>query len=188
MVTGSRDTTTVATQALYLLNDPFVRRQSLALAERLLERTESDDTARVDRVYRLTVGRPATVGEIERAENYVSHYESDLRAVIATTQAQPKPPQSVAVALVDAESTGKNAPKRSTPPQNPDEVVQVEEPVKEEVIQAADPRTAAWASFCQALLGTPNSDISNNQRMMSAHNTVRITQAHEVEACRTYKV
>ena len=36
MVTGSRDTTTVATQALYLLNDPFVRRQSLALAERLL--------------------------------------------------------------------------------------------------------------------------------------------------------
>ena len=32
MVTGSRDTTTVATQALYLLNDPFVRRQALDLA------------------------------------------------------------------------------------------------------------------------------------------------------------
>ena len=29
MVTGSRDTTTVATQALYLLNDPFVRQQAL---------------------------------------------------------------------------------------------------------------------------------------------------------------
>ena len=38
MVTGRRDTTTVATQALYLLNDPFVRRQSLDLAERLLGR------------------------------------------------------------------------------------------------------------------------------------------------------
>ena len=39
MVTGRRDTTTVATQALYLLNDPFVRRQSLDLAERLLSRS-----------------------------------------------------------------------------------------------------------------------------------------------------
>ena len=45
MVTGSRDTTTVATQALYLLNDPFVRRQSLDLAERLLRRDELDDVA-----------------------------------------------------------------------------------------------------------------------------------------------
>ena len=42
MVTGSRDSTTVATQALYLLNDPFVRDQALALGlpapiRRLLE-------------------------------------------------------------------------------------------------------------------------------------------------------
>ena len=67
MVTGSRDTTTVATQALYLLNDPFVRRQSLALAERLLKRTETDDAGRVDCAYRLTVGRRAAPGEIARA-------------------------------------------------------------------------------------------------------------------------
>jgi len=37
MVTGSRDVTTVSPQALYLLNDPFVREQSKALAERLAE-------------------------------------------------------------------------------------------------------------------------------------------------------
>ncbi len=35
MVTGGRDTTTVAPQALYLLNDPFVRPQSQALAAQL---------------------------------------------------------------------------------------------------------------------------------------------------------
>ena len=34
MVTGARDTTTVASQALFLLNDPFIRRQSRGLAER----------------------------------------------------------------------------------------------------------------------------------------------------------
>src|SRR3712207_7398450 len=36
MVAGSRETTTVAPQALYLLNDPFVRRRALAPAERAL--------------------------------------------------------------------------------------------------------------------------------------------------------
>jgi Protein of unknown function (DUF1553) len=154
MVTGLRDTTTVATQALYLLNDPFVRRQALALAERLLARTESDNAGRVDWVYRLTVGRPATAGEIERAGSYLAHYESDLRDVIVTTHAQPTPPQRLVVALFDGPGTGKNAAKRSAPPQNPDEVEQVEEPVKEEVIEAGDPRTGAWASFCQALLGS----------------------------------
>jgi hypothetical protein len=154
MVTGSRDTTTVATQALYLLNDPFVRRQSLALAERLLKRTETDDAGRVDWVYRLTVGRPAAPAEIARARNYLDHYESALRDVIATAQAQPRPAPRVDLAAIAAERTGENAPRRAVPPRNPDEVVPTEEPVKQEVIQAADSRTAAWASFCQALLGS----------------------------------
>ena len=37
---------------------------------------------------------------------------------------------------------------------NPDEVPPEEAPVQEEVVQAPDARTAAWASFCQALLGS----------------------------------
>ena len=57
------------------------------------------------------------------------------------------------MASSDAQGGGESAPKRPVPPQNPDEVVPVEEPVKEEVIQPADSRTAAWASFCQALFG-----------------------------------
>ncbi len=55
MVTGSRDTTTVATQALYLLNDSFIRRQALALAERLLARDAIDDAERINWAYRLTL-------------------------------------------------------------------------------------------------------------------------------------
>src|SRR5262249_9547851 len=43
MVTGRRDTTTVAPQALYLLNDPFVRTQALVLAQRLLRRGDLED-------------------------------------------------------------------------------------------------------------------------------------------------
>ena len=56
--------------------------------------------------------------------------------------------------LDDSETARKDDRKKPAPPQNPDEVEQVEEPVKEEVIQAADPRTAAWASLCQALFGS----------------------------------
>ena len=54
-------------------------------------------------------------------------------------------------------AAAKDAPtdsKKPAPPVNPDEVVQVEAPVVEEVIRPRDARTAAWASFCQALLGS----------------------------------
>lgn len=37
---------------------------------------------------------------------------------------------------------------------NPDDVDQTENVVAEDVIQAKDPQTAAWASYLQALLGT----------------------------------
>src|SRR4029077_4588894 len=65
MVTGSRDTTTVPTQALYLLNDPFVRQQSQALAKRVLSHSMDDD-ARVESAYQFALSRPATAKEIAR--------------------------------------------------------------------------------------------------------------------------
>jgi hypothetical protein len=154
MVSGSRGTTTVATQALYLLNDPVVRRQSLALAERLLARTGSNFASRIDLAYRLTVGRPASSAEIERARTYLASYESSIRDLVVSTPPAPEQRPSTVVAAVDADTNANAATKRPAPPVNPDEVDQVEAPVKEEVIAAANPVTAAWASFCQALLGS----------------------------------
>lgn len=154
MVTGQRDTTTVAVQALYLLNDPFVRRQSLALAERLLRQIGLDDSRRIDWAYQLTVGRPATAAEIERAERYVTSYESTLRQVLAATPAEPKPRSEASLASAATDNSGTNALKKPAPPQNPDEVGQIEAPVTEDIIKTVDTTTAAWASFCQALLGS----------------------------------
>jgi hypothetical protein len=158
MVTGSRDTTTVATQALYLLNDPFVRRQALNLAGRLLRRDEPDDD-RVDLAYRLTLGRPATAAEIRRARGYLADYEFATFALLASTteavgtkggdvRAVSEPTRDETQAATGA------ARKRPAPPMNPDEVPPEEAPVQEEVVRAPDARTAAWASFCQALLGS----------------------------------
>jgi hypothetical protein len=79
LVTGSRDTTTVATQALYLLNDPFVRQQASALASRVLDAKDLDAARRVRMVYRLTLSRMPTGKEIERAQSYIADYEAVLR-------------------------------------------------------------------------------------------------------------
>ncbi len=151
MVTGRRDTTTVATQALYLLNDPFVRRQSLGLAQRLLDRSDDDDTARINRAYRLTLARTATVPEIERALRYLSDFAANTGTVPASTP--PAQPTLVAAADTgqgDAEAQG----EKKKPPQNPDEMEQSDEPVRDEIVTTANPRMAAWTSFCQALLGS----------------------------------
>jgi Protein of unknown function (DUF1549)/Protein of unknown function (DUF1553)/Planctomycete cytochrome C len=155
MVTGSRDTTTVATQALYLLNDPFVRRRALNLAERLLRRTELDDEDRVGLAYRLTLGREATAAEVERTRGYLSDYQSAEAEWIASRSEshEPTPPKALARVETAGNEAG-TAAKRPAPPVNPDEVPPVEAPVKEEVVQASDAKTAAWASFCQALLGS----------------------------------
>jgi hypothetical protein len=78
MVTGSRDSTTVPTQALYLLNDPFVRLQSQKLSARLLKHS-ADDDARIDLAYQLALGRPASAKESERARGYLADYEAAAR-------------------------------------------------------------------------------------------------------------
>ena len=80
LVTGSRDSTTVPTQALYLLNDPFVRQQARALALCVHEPKDLDDAARISLAYRLAVSRPPTVKEIERARVYLAGYEGTARA------------------------------------------------------------------------------------------------------------
>ena len=59
-----RVVSTVAPQALFLLNNPFVLDQAKAFAERV--RREAGTTeARIDRAYRLAYGRPASRQEIE---------------------------------------------------------------------------------------------------------------------------
>ncbi len=176
MVTGNRDSTTVPTQALYLLNDPFVRRQALAFADRLLKNTEQNDYDRVNLAYRLAFGRPATPAEIDRANSYLSEFEAISKETFAAT----RKPESTLVADATATTSvpaaagqnassdasaaasqgsnqtnaGSAAPTLPVIPANPDDIDPTDAPVKEVVIEAKDPRTAAWTSFCQALLGT----------------------------------
>jgi hypothetical protein len=70
--TGMRFTTTVPTQALFFMNDPFVHARASQLASRLLELP--DDRARLDRASRLLYGRPPTPAEDDLAARFLASY------------------------------------------------------------------------------------------------------------------
>jgi hypothetical protein len=70
--TGRRDSTTVPTQALFFLNDPFVHARAEALARRLL--ALPDDNARLERACLLLYGRPPRGREPVLARSFLDSY------------------------------------------------------------------------------------------------------------------
>ncbi len=74
---GDRATTTVAPQALFLLNSRFMDEQSAAMASRLLS-GEADDPERLRQAYQRALGRDPTAEESKRAEEFLARYETAL--------------------------------------------------------------------------------------------------------------
>jgi len=68
---GRRDVTTVPTQALFLMNSPFVMEQSRSAAERLLAAGSLSDEERVARAYRETLGRAPNAEEVKWSLEFV---------------------------------------------------------------------------------------------------------------------
>src|SRR5207245_1122439 len=69
-VVASRDVTNVPSQALFMMNNDFVRAQSTAMAKRILA-SPLDHSARLDLAYHLTLGRSSTDAERKRADQYL---------------------------------------------------------------------------------------------------------------------
>jgi len=67
-----RYTTTVPQQALFLINSPFIAEQSHLLAKRPEVIAENDVQKRIERLYRLVLGRVASEGEISAGMKFVS--------------------------------------------------------------------------------------------------------------------
>ena len=72
VTTASRNVSTVATQALTLLNNPFVLGQAALFAERLEEEAPNDLAGQVDLAYRIALSRPPTEAEAEIAGQLVA--------------------------------------------------------------------------------------------------------------------
>ena len=82
MVTGRRNVSTVAPQALFLMNHPFVMEQAQLAAKRLLAENLPDDAARVQRASRLALGRPPSAGELQIATRYLPPESAGTTAAV----------------------------------------------------------------------------------------------------------
>jgi hypothetical protein len=71
-VAGRRDETTVATQALFMMNNPFIIEQADHFATRLEHANLPDNRARIRLAYRLALGRSPTETELSRAHRFVA--------------------------------------------------------------------------------------------------------------------
>ncbi len=77
MVTGRRNASTVAPQALFFLNHPFILNQARHAAKRILAESGLDDPERLDRAYRLILGRPPSAGERAVAARFLDEPAAD---------------------------------------------------------------------------------------------------------------
>ena len=79
--TPQRQTTTVPTQALYFLNDPFFHAQAGKLAGRAMAKPEAE---RIDELFRIAFQRPPTKKDREFAVAFLARYDNSLSDVPTT--------------------------------------------------------------------------------------------------------
>jgi len=86
LVTGRRTLSTVAPQALFMMNHPFVRAQAKLTAERLLDDSQPKEAQRIDHAYLRILGRHATVAEISLSQEFLKSVATEKNQVEAWTQ------------------------------------------------------------------------------------------------------
>jgi hypothetical protein len=73
--TPARQTSTLPTQALYFLNDPFFHTQAAALTDRLSEL--DDDNERIEQTYRIVFQRGPSDSERETGRDFLQQYPAE---------------------------------------------------------------------------------------------------------------
>lgn len=77
LVTGHRNTSTLPTQALFLMNSPVVMEQSHKAAVRLLSDDDLPDQMRIERSWRQVLGRPPGQAELKKTLDYLASFADD---------------------------------------------------------------------------------------------------------------
>ncbi|MFK7770175.1 MAG: DUF1553 domain-containing protein [Mariniblastus sp.] len=74
LVIGDRNTSTLPTQALFLMNNPMIIKQSKKAAKRLLARENLESKSRVEYAYRQSFGRRPTKHEVDDSLAYIESF------------------------------------------------------------------------------------------------------------------
>ncbi len=155
MVTGRRDITTTAHQALFLLNSDFMHAQSATWAEQILGNA-IDPKTKVTEAYRAILGRQPTSAEVESSLKYLREYGQEAtkltqQAAASTADPSEKPseqkpdPNVPPVSTVAASTSTSISPASDSNP--PSETGKAAEPNA----KVLSPENAAWASFLRTL-------------------------------------
>ncbi|QDU29123.1 Planctomycete cytochrome C [Anatilimnocola aggregata] len=88
LVIGRREVTSVATQALYLMNSKFVMDQAKSLARRLLDEEPADVAARLELAYRRTLTRSPTAEEQRQVWEFVEQARANPSSKVAKSQVE----------------------------------------------------------------------------------------------------
>ena len=76
-VNGTRSDSTIAQQALYLMNSQLVLRATESIAEALLKEGDLTNAQRVQRLYAQVFNRPPPVKETQRAVVFINNFAQD---------------------------------------------------------------------------------------------------------------
>jgi hypothetical protein len=151
LVTGQREQTTVPSQALFMLNSPFVREQSLVLAHSLLNDAGRTDAGRIWDAYVRVVGHGPTPQETAKVKVFLNQYADGwsseggpVPAIHSDTKQVDRALPSLTFGIVreDGLMQDDTVDSGSHDPENP------------AGLQPHDARLAAWAAFVQALYGS----------------------------------
>jgi cytochrome c553 len=153
LVTGKRDETTVPTQALFMLNSPLVRQQSLHLAEILLAERHADESERIRQAYRLIAGTDPAPADIARVKAFVKRYASTW-AKAHPGVARPEANAHLALASNDNDSITAGIIREDGLAQDDDADSPKHDRDTGPVIAPDSATEAAWSAFVQALYGS----------------------------------
>ena len=76
VMNGKRDSTTIATQALFMLNSQLVAEQARELAQQLLAQSDLDDAARIRQAFQTCYQREPLSSETSRSLDFLNHLEA----------------------------------------------------------------------------------------------------------------
>src|SRR6185436_4228546 len=94
---SERPVTTVAPQALLLLNDNFMREQAAALAERISKSSGESVERFVERGFQLAVGREPTKRQRQIARDFIQSQQGNFDALRTRMTFRPDVPTSLSV-------------------------------------------------------------------------------------------
>ncbi len=171
MVTGKRTNTTVAPQALFMLNDAFVRAKSIELAQKLQAEQAGSLEASVAKAYRSILNRQPIAQETSQALAFLASYKSEIaqnadgiiRDSLAANETESaesvNTPASSSVLAgnkakpgVEALSTGGSPAPPAVPVAAPEDTRDSEfDPEQIQVKTPNDPELAALSALIQAL-------------------------------------